>query len=56
VQSKENVSSISSFRLTDELVPKIYLTAYRLRIEAIVKACSMYLTERLTEQNCLSML
>jgi hypothetical protein len=38
------------------MVPKIYLAAHQLRIETIFKACSNYLSEQLTEQNCLSML
>ncbi len=38
------------------MVPKIYLAAYQLRIETIFKACSNYLSEQLTEHNCLSML
>ena len=49
-------SVLFSFSLTTDLVPKIYFTAYQLRIEALVKACSLYLSEQLTEQNCLSML
>lgn len=44
-----------SFRLTSEMVPKIYLASHLLRIETIVKACSNYLSEQLTEHNCLSM-
>ncbi|CAF3649637.1 unnamed protein product [Adineta steineri] len=43
-----------SFILTAELVPKIYLASYQLRIETIFKACSNYLSEQLTEHNCLS--
>ncbi|CAF3458633.1 unnamed protein product [Rotaria socialis] len=43
-----------SFLLTLEMVPKIYLAAFQLRIETIFKACSNYLCEQLTEHNCLS--
>ncbi|CAF1047277.1 unnamed protein product [Rotaria sordida] len=43
-----------SFFLTPEMVPKVYLAAYQLRIETLFKACSNYLSEQLTEHNCLS--
>ena len=55
LKRKTNEEYSSSFRLTSEWVPKIYLASYQLRIETIFKACSMYLSEQLTEQNCLSM-
>ncbi|CAF4022888.1 unnamed protein product, partial [Rotaria sp. Silwood1] len=35
------------------MVPKVYLTAYQLRVETIFKACSNYLIEQLNEHNCL---
>ncbi|CAF4632637.1 unnamed protein product [Rotaria sp. Silwood1] len=44
------------FFLTSEMVPKIYLAAYQLRMETLFKACSNHLSEQLTEDNCLSML
>lgn len=55
LQRKTNENCSSSFRLTSEWVPKVYLASYQLRIETIFKACSTYLNEQLTEQNCLSM-
>ncbi|CAF0777365.1 unnamed protein product [Rotaria sp. Silwood1] len=42
------------FFLTSEMVPKIYLAAYQLRMETLFKACSNHLSEQLTEDNCLS--
>ncbi|CAF2445769.1 unnamed protein product [Rotaria sp. Silwood2] len=43
-----------SIFLTSEMVRKIYLAAYQLRMEILFKACSNYLSEQLTEHNCLS--
>ncbi|CAF3531035.1 unnamed protein product, partial [Rotaria sp. Silwood2] len=42
-----------SIFLTSEMVRKIYLAAYQLRMEILFKACSNYLSEQLTEHNCL---
>lgn len=44
----------SSFQLTAEMVPQVYLAAHQLRVETIFQACSNYLAQQLNENNCLS--